>query len=249
MVLALASILSILIVPAEAATTSTTITSGKTYYLKTNYRYDSDNNRIKNKTYYKLTLSDDSVVKVYWTRNNANKASIDIYSNSARNKTVRYVSTTDKTSGSEYLALAKGTYYLNMYDGYTNYEYTATTRVTFTVTPVSEINKDNYCKSKAIYLKSDKWVTIAQTPNNSYARWYKMYLSSEQVVKIYTNASNAYSVSLYTSKLDRVDCESSSSLVKSKNKLASGYYYIYVQESTYFSGQGRLGDYIRLKWK
>ena len=249
LLLVLATLVSVIALPAEAATSSITVTSGKTYSLKTNYSYNSSGDRVKNKTYYKLTLDADSVVKVAWSKNTADKASIIFYSNSARDKTVRYVNTYEKTSGSENLALKKGTYYLDMYDGYSNSDYTATTKVTITVTPATEINKSNYCKAKASSLSKDTYVTVAQTPNYSYARWYKIKLTAKQVVTIYTNDNMGYKVRLYDASMNRISCTSGSKKVVSQDKLASGTYYIYVTDTTSFSGQGRLGEYIRLKWK
>lgn len=247
LLLVIATLATVLALPAEAA--SITVTSGKTYSLKTDYSYNSNGDRVKNNTYYKLTLDADSVVKVAWSKNSANKANIIFYSNSARDKTVRYVNTTDKASGSENLALKKGTYYLDMYDGYSNSGYTATTKVTITVTPVTEINKTNYCKAKAASLSKDTYVTVAQTPNYSYARWYKIKLTAKQVVTIYTNENMGYNVRLYDSSLNRISCTAGSKKVVSQDKLAAGTYYVYVIETSYFGGQGRLGEYIRLKWK
>ena len=90
--LCLATIFS-LSIPAYAATSYKKVVSGETFALTTQYRYKSDGSRIRNNTYYKVVLPTDSVLKIKWTKNNDNDLHIGFYANTARSKTIDYIST------------------------------------------------------------------------------------------------------------------------------------------------------------
>lgn len=244
MLLVLVTVLTIVPVSASAATSYLVIKSGKTFSLKT----ELNASRVENNHYYKLTLTTDSLVKFAWSGNTKNGAYVEIYADSARSKRVTGLSTLyGNASGSETLALGKGTYYINMYDGYCSASTTATTKMTVTVTNQSEVNRSNYCRANALTLSSGKWIKIAQTPHYSYGRWYKITTTKSQKIHINANKSYEYYFRIYDKNMNLITMDGSSPAT-TKTTCAAGTYYIYVDDVSYFGDTNRLGVYINFKW-
>ena len=146
--------------------------------------------------YYKLSLKEDSFVKVHWNGN----ADFDYYgyvykdSNFTKSLGSIYANT---ATGDRYIALKRGTYYVKMYDGFSK---TPTVRVSFNVTTSASLDKGNYCASKAASLKASTKVTVAQTPNYNYTRWYKVKLTKNQKLTIYSSEGNCHFFSVISAE-------------------------------------------------
>ena len=242
--LMLVALMFVLVLPTAAfAATATTITSGKAIALKD---YKSGANL------YKLTVEEDSLVKIAWTKNTAQKANITLYKNTAMSKYIKGVLySNDATSGQMTLALSKGTYYAQMYDGYSTDSEKPTTKVTFTVTKT--VNKTNYCKVKAVSLASGTNVKIGQTRSYNYDRWYKIKLSAKKVITVTTNKGQGYSVKLYDANGNKIQCTNGDKKVVTEDKQPAGTYYICVSADDYlYSASSNasygLGTYISVKW-
>jgi len=132
----------------------------------------------KANTIYKLALSADSIVTVNWKGNKTGNANFDIYTDQKCNNNVRYCIDDDKLSGSEIYVFTKGTYYIQMYEDQV-YEDQGRPTSQVKVTVQKAVNQSNYCRAKAVSLKRNKTVKIAQTSNYCYDRWYRITLNSK----------------------------------------------------------------------
>ncbi|MCR5795360.1 MAG: hypothetical protein K6G61_08495 [Solobacterium sp.] len=226
-----------------------TIQNNTVYTIKTNRHYNSSTySYTQNKTLYKMVLSADSAVNFKWAGNTGGRLNINIYADAAETKSVGYVSVSG-SSGHFIHALGKGTYYIRMYDGTSDSGYTATSKVRIIITAATKINKNNYCRANAISLAKNTTVQIAQTPNYDYVRWYKIKLTSAQVINVYTNKGMGYLVRLYDSKLNSLSCASGTKQVTTQDKQPKGTYYIKVSAYGLFGSYDRKGAFIALKWK
>lgn len=249
LMLALVMTLSFSTVSVSAATTYPAITSGTAIALKTDKNYNSKTGKsTQNATTYKLTLATDSKVVINWSNNASKKAVIGIYLTASESKTIRFLSP-ETASGSEVLALARGIYYVHMYDGYSNSSYTAKAKVKFTVTDAAKFNKTNFCRAKALSVAKKTGVTVLQTPNYDYCRWYKIKLDAKQYIRIQQLKKGPGSFTVYNSNMDIVSMTSdyATGLDKSKATCAAGTYYIRVNRVGSYT-YNRKGDYIYFKW-
>ena len=207
------------------------------------HTYDSNYNSIETYTYYSFSIPAAGIVTfsvndnvydiIFFDSKHKPKYGDDAYHfvyfrpSSAKDKKV--------------LALDKGTYYLrlNNYSGDANQG-----SVKFTYK--KGIFKSNYSPAKAINLKKNKTVTIAQTKKNHYYRWYKIVLTKKQAITFYTNDGDR--VSLFDDDMNDLDIEragSQSSKYFTSKKHPKGTYYVRI---TYGNPSGG-GDYITFKWK
>ena len=224
-----------------------TVKSNTVITIKTNKHWNGSE-YVQNSTLYKMTLSADSAVNFKWAGNTGGRLTINIYADAAESKSCGYVST-DGKSGHFYHALGKGTYYIRMYDGSTDYSYTATSKVRIIITPATKINKNNYCRANAISLAKNTTVSIAMTPHYDYVRWYKITLSAAAVINVYTNKNGGSYIYLYDSKLNSLSCTRGTKQVTTQDKQPKGTYYIKVGMYSTFGTYDRKGFYLALKWK
>lgn len=196
----------------------------------------------KANTIYKLALSADSIVTINRKGNNSGEAYVLFYTN----KKCEGSSINDdyRTSGTEIFSLAKGTYYIEMYDDLTE---KPDTQVRITVKKAA--NQDNYCRAKAVSLMPNKTVKIAQTSNYCYDRWYRITLNSKKTVTITTNEGEAGNISLYDSKMQRVVCTRGSRKVITEDPIKKGTYFIRVTSYDDYDYVGEyVGTYMTLSW-
>jgi len=196
--------------------------------------------------YYKLVLKEDSLCKFAYSNNNDLASDIDIYLDSKRSKVVKY-NFIKKKSGNLYVVLKAGTYYIDMYDGYTASK--ATTVVTFTSTAVTKVNKNNYCRAKALSLASGKYAQVAQSPMYDYTRWYKIKVPKTKKIVFNAPAGGASSIYVYSTDLTRyyTDYNSDNTKATTEEKLPAGYYYVYIPSYGSYR-QGACGQFISFKW-
>ena len=194
-------------------------------------------------TIYKLALSTDSIVTVKWKGNKTGEAILYFYPNTKCDDYIKHCIYDKEPSGSEMVPLTKGTYYIQMYE----YKEEPTTQVKVTVQKA--VNQNNYCRAKAVSLKPNKTVKIAQTADYCYDRWYRIRLNSKKTVTITTNEGNADYIRLYDSKMQRVDCTSGSRKVITEDPIKKGTYFIRVMSpDDYFYVDEYVGTYITLSW-
>lgn len=197
---------------------------------------------------YKYTIAEDSLVEISWA-GVVKPYGIDIYvyADKACSKRITWNYTSD-ASGKMFLALKKGTYYLNLYEGVASSTRTTTGKVKIKSTPATAINKDNYTLGKAAALEAKKWAKVVQTPLYNYARWYKIKITKAQKVTIDTPLKNATFFDVYSSSLMRCPVEYSGTTVTT-DKLAKGTYFLRVSAMTPTNfTQGRGGLYLQFKW-
>lgn len=217
-------------------------------------------------TVYVLDVPEDSIVKFQW-KNNIGPQSYDVKCTFCTaldergypTGTTRILGARDESTqeypvtGSNLYAFNAGRYYVVPHDPKEN------TQMKLTLT--AAVNKPNYCKNNAVALKKNKTVTIGQTPNHAYTRWYKITLSGAQKLRLYTNEGitsgfNA-PLDLYDAKLKKIYLDetvifSHSSYSRktyvSKEKLSKGAYYVRVVQLKPVFGSF-MGDVFKLKWK
>jgi hypothetical protein len=214
-------------------TQAATITNGQTVKLLN-----------QGKQFYKFTLEDDALVQFQWINNADNEACCYIYTNKTRSNTLKAFFIKNK-SGRLFLAMKKGTYYLDLYD-----DYNPTTKVTVNWTPASKYDKGNFNARTAQNLEPDVLVRVPQVGFYSYYRWYKIKVTRAHKITITLPYGPQSKVFLVTSKYDS---SISSFLIgtdeQSKTtttKLAVGTYYILVMPA---SPDSQIGDAISFKWK
>lgn len=190
---------------------------------------------------YKLTLAQDSVVTVSWR--NADKKSLYAwtYANSACTGRSFCANNSSAVSGTNEYALARGSYYIQMYD------YNNSSQLRFTVSPVKKTGVTNYCAATAASLKAGKTVLVAQSADYCHARWFKVKQSKAKKLRV-TTSSSVYNITIYNSKMDTVPCSNSSGSIQSKDKLPKGTYYIKVGEFNTSALSFHRGRVFRLKW-
>lgn len=140
------------------------------------------------------------------------------------------------------LAVAPGTYYVS-------FENVKKAKLVLMDSP----NKTNYCRARAISLTADKKVTVIQTPDIDYNRWYKITLTKAKKLKITSNHMPRITVSNKNgSVISFGSYNSTTKSVTSTNKLPKGTYYICVNAFNYIAAEGnagdKKGDYFVFKW-
>ena len=139
------------------------------------------------------------------------------------------------------IALEPGTYYVS-------FSNVTKAKLSLLTSP----NKANYCRSKAISLASGKVVTVVQTPDTDYNRWYKISLTTAKVLKISANGyPNAYVYTKSGAKVNLGSYSSSTGYLTSTSKLAKGTYYICIRANNYVSSGNaydKKGEYLTFKW-
>lgn len=190
---------------------------------------------------YKLTLAQDSVVTVSWR--NANKKSLFAwtYTNKDCTGTNYCANNTSTVSGTNEYALAKGSYYVQIYD------YNDNSQMRFTVSPVKKTGVTNYCAATAASLKAGKTVLVAQSADYNHARWFKVKLSKAKKLRVTTDPTVS-NITIYNSKLDTVPCANRTGFIQSNEKLPKGTYYIKVAEFNAGSVYYHRGRVFRMKW-
>lgn len=156
-------LLFVVLIPIKAEAASI-IKSGKTIALK-----DKGDAPL-----YKITLEEDSVIKVEWANNKQNFSTFCIYADSKTQNELVFSWLDKGVSGKEFFALKKGVYYIRMYDQASG---GPTTRVTVSWTPVSTFDQGNYCADKAVNLSFNKTMQLVQTPGNNCERYYKFKIT------------------------------------------------------------------------
>lgn len=196
-------------------------------------------------TLYKLTVPVDKYLRLTITPVTKDyvSSSVSIFTRNSNIKSYRVATLYGESTKTwkDYVALASGTYYLSFDD-------VAKAKVELLAAP----NKANYCRSKAIALESGKTVTIVQTPDTDYTRWYKITLTKAKKLKVTSNhIINLYIFDKNGAKINTDNYNSSTKSETSSTKLAKGTYYIRVNASNfYYSGNAyeKKGDYITMKW-
>ena len=231
-------IVAIIPIKAKAADSFTTLTNGSVTTLK-----------IEGKEYYTFTIKEDSKVAFQWSGNTAGRFSLDIYADKKMTKRLKSIYPSTQTSGTVNIALKKGIYYVEMYDGWSA-SYTPTTKVKTILTYVTKFNKDNYCRGKAINLAANQYATICQTPNYDYTRWYKINLKNNQKLTFSCPNGNSTYLNLISAENQRYTLNyNSSKQAVTKDKLASGVYYVMVSSYGNSYTHNALGFYMDFKWK
>lgn len=178
---------------------------------------------------YTITLSQDALLRFDWSANNSGRTYFSLYKNSDYSGIV-YSFSPDTVSGTKYYALAAGTYYINMYDGYSSSSIPAQAKIKYLAYPSKNVNKDNYCRAKAETVAMNTYVKAAQTFDYNYTRWYKIYLGSSRKIVINLPYGGNYEYKILTAKLNNVatSYESNKKRLVTQDAQLKGTYYICV---------------------
>ena len=203
------------------------------------------------KQFYKFTLEDDSLVQIYWTKNNKISSNLDIYSDKEKEEHLYWVHLNKGKTGREFLAMKKGTYYVDMYD----MADIPTTTVRINWTSAEKYDKGNYSAKTALPLEADTTVRAVQVGQYSYVRWYKIKVTKAHQVKITIDdnyISSIYSMDIFASDFRdlgemygyTVSADGRSKTVN--KKLAVGTYYIVLWM---FDPYEKVGGATSFKWE
>ncbi len=201
------------------------------------------------KQFYKFTLADDSLVQISWT-NNKGSSEMFLYPDKERSEELRFISFNGE-KGKTFVALAKGTYYFDMYDNNSK----PATKVKFNWTAASTYSKGNYSLKKAQTLKADTIVHVVQVHKYDYTRWYKITLTKGQKLTIMAPYGNLYMPSIWDSKSNSVNLSCTNNTFSSSGyptsyttdqKLPKGTYYISIPMT---DPAYKVGEYVAFKWK
>lgn len=204
-------------------------------------------------TIYKLTLSKDSAVTIQW-KNNAGGLGVEVFDKKACLDGLYGIYTYDgqgnqRASGDDYWVLAKGTYYVRMYD------YDGKAKVKISVKACKD--RANYCLAEAYALRSGVVETIAAPVGKAYSRWYRFKLTKAKAITVYVDKnigstttpvvldSNFCGVWMQVegNRIDNSAGAYGAAIYHSAQELSPGTYYITIGESAAAS------QYVTLKWK
>lgn len=208
---------SIIPVHTQAATKKVykPIVSGKSFKVKDVTSTDTT-------TVYKLSLKNDSIVKI--NHNYAGALELSLYYDKGLKQARDYF---DSLSNNTQITLASGTYY------FVFKPYYASVNVKFIITPYTKYkDRKNYSRATSYKLKAKTWETVTQTPNNNYVRWYRISLTKKQVIHVNRQDSNI-SIALYNSRMEKPSIFSytNKDLFITQDKQPKGTYYIRVTEN------------------
>jgi len=236
----LALLLALMMILTAFSATALAATSYKVATLKrgTWYKLPDDVT-----TVYKLVLAADSIITTNW-KNATEESYIFFCKDSKCTNRVFEIIGDNVENNVDVVSVVKGTYYIYM----ETYADNPKVQVKFTVQKAA--NKANYCRAKAITLKRNQLVKIAQTPHYCYSRWYRINLTKKKTVTITTNEGKGSYIQLYDSKMKRISCAYGDRTVITEDPIKSGTYFIRVNSSESYYEMGEYtGDYITFKWK
>ena len=244
LLLVMVMVFSLAPMPAQAARNTSeiiNINSGKSFKTK-QYYYDNSSDNITDwhtvSTVYKLTIPQDSLVTITY-QGTSDYSWIYFYTDQACKE---YVEGVNGAKGTIHVVLGDGVYYIRFSK--------ANDIATFIITPQSQINNNNFSKSKAQSLKTNTWVEIINSPNHTYNRWYKIKLTKKQKVKITTSEDAGYNVTIYNAKNKRVSVADGAKTIVTQKKLPKGTYYICVKciNRSYLNIASSM-SYLQMKWQ
>jgi len=204
---------------------------------------------------YKLKLTKDMILSFSMKGNTTdNKVYIYVYYDKACTDRLASVTLEDKQIAFK-RALGKGTYYFRFLSDADK----PAAKVRVSTSTVQD--KANYRPSKALSLKSNKAVTVAQLPMNTYDRWYRIKLPTEKSITISVNTDkvlNKYHpgdyivcFKLLTKDLGHYINYNNKDYDKGVWKtsvLPAGTYYLLISEPLNIGG-GDWGNVVTFKWK
>ena len=201
------------------------------------------------KQFYKFTLEDDSLVQIYWARNNSKACDFNIYTDKdkAPEHYLRWVSLNSNKTGREFIAMRKGTYYVEMYE----VSETPTTTVRINWTSAEKYDKGNYSAKTAQPLEADTTVRIAQVGQYSYMRWYKIKVTKAHKIELTEDYDYIYGLTVFSSDFRNLGDQYGFTMSldgKSKTlnkKLAVGTYYICLYM---YDPYAKIGGASAFKW-
>ena len=185
--------------------------------------------------YYKISIPQDGFIKISAKHSKKDYEYITLYTSNKKetvtsdlNNGYSWFELDGKSSGSMTFPVKKGTYYIyaDDYDG--SWDTRSPLKIKYTFTKAT--NKANFCRSKASKLSKNKKVTIVNTYNNCYDRWYKVSLSKKQPINYYI--VGAEDVLIYDSKgneLDVVCVNRETGRYYTYDKLKKGTYYVRIK--------------------
>lgn len=131
--------------------------------------------------------------------------------------------------------VSKGTYYV---DKTASYKFTAIQQPA------------NYCKAKAITANQGKTVTVYQTPDYHFNRWYKIKTTKKQSISIAKDITVDFY--LYDSRGKQINFtqkKNGKDYISVTESLPKGTYYVYIEANTAYSSFDNPSRIITFSWK
>ena len=184
--------------------------------------------------YYKLSVPGDGFITLSLQKGKktGNRLSYGLYKKPGDIRPIYSNSIAVKGKADIQIPMGKGIIYLRTTIG-------SKVKWKFTkVTPPS-----NYAPDTAMSLKKGKKVTISQTPQNSYDRWFKVTLTKKQRITFWAEAENL--VDVYNEDMEKCDVEragSQSLKYYTSDSLKAGTYYLCMREKD-FADMNEISDY------
>ena len=222
---------------ANAAANFETIQSGQTIAIRNTDAYQ--------RPYYRIKVDKDCVLKISWTGHIDQTTVLNFYKSSSMDGQIGSFKI-EKSKGTCYAILKKGTTYFKMYEK----KGAPSTKVTFTVMSPSKFKGTNTAKSKAISLKPNTYVEVAKMPGKDY--WFKIKLTKSQYLHFYKSCADLYApdIVIYDSKFKEIDYTCFGMHDKKDVPdvwLTPGTYYLRVADLAWKNMY--VNGYIKFKWK
>ena len=197
------------------------------------------------KNIYTMKLSSDSVVTMSIRDNFTKETYLRIFSDRSCKNLLFAMDYVIRDRGTTDWAFSKGTYYVRMYDDVKK------TTSQIRITAKKAVNRDNYCRAKAVSLPAKKQVKIADTADYNYDRWYKINLKKDQYIHLTIPDDDEEYFVLYDANLRHLDCTVSGNVIVTADKQRRGTYFIrvYSTGASWFDENAQLGKLLSLSWQ
>ncbi len=169
---------------------------------------------------YRVKVSKDSLLTANWKGNSEEHLSIYLYKDAERKNYITDLYPYQTASGTQSLALRKGTYYVGLFDS------AKQSRVKFSISALKD--PKNYCPSRAVAMKKGvKYVQSAHTPMNAFEYdWFKVKLTKKQRITVYCSTNINY-VAFRDTSLKALDNEAyTKKAYRTQDILNPGTYYL-----------------------
>ena len=223
---------------AQASSNPVPLKTGMWYSLKDEYP----------STVYKLTITDNAVVKINLKGNINGEIRIAFHTDEKCNQEIYSTSYLHEEKGVEMFSLSKGVFFILMENN------AGVDGVKAKIVVQSALDQGNYKKLKAASLKANKLVYVVNTPDCCYTRWYKIKLNKRKRITVCTNDDHADRITIYNTKMNRIKCAVGDKSIISENSVEAGIYFIRVVPfppfySAYLLDEEYVGDCTTIKWK
>ena len=215
---------------------------------------------------YQIVVPYNAILTIQYSGNKKNNSIFISQGEGGWHQDFQYITSGKSKSAKQTFVVEKGTYHI------TNCKDNKPVRLKYSIKKIQSQNQSNYRKSKAVILKKNKNLSVLQTFDENYYRWYKIKVTKTQKIRIIGKRTStvgeinnkAVSVAtwtayghllmdypfgdlfIYDSKGKLVECKNAKDGIITQKAVSKGTYYIRVSCGEVSKGWG---DYVTFKWK